>query len=30
MADFKNIKLFVLDMDGTIYIGDQPIDGAFE
>ena len=30
IADFKNIKLFVLDMDGTIYIGDKPIDGAFE
>lgn len=26
----KDIKLFVLDMDGTIYLGDEPIPGAFE
>ena len=26
----KDIKLFVLDMDGTIYLGDQPIKGAFD
>ena len=27
---FEKIKLFVLDMDGTIYLGDQPIEGAME
>lgn len=27
---FGKIKLFVLDMDGTIYLGDQPIEGAME
>ncbi len=26
----KGVKLFVLDMDGTVYIGDQPIEGAFD
>ena len=26
----KNIDLFVLDMDGTIYLGDNVIDGARE
>ena len=26
----KGVKLFVLDMDGTVYIGDQPIKGAFD
>ena len=26
----KDVKLFVLDMDGTIYLGDQPIEGAFD
>ena len=31
MNDFlKDVKLFVLDMDGTIYIGDEPIEGAFD
>ena len=28
--NLDEIKLFVLDMDGTIYIGDQPIPGAFD
>ena len=26
----KKINLFVLDMDGTFYLGDQVIDGALE
>lgn len=26
----KGVKLFVLDMDGTVYLGNQPIEGAFE
>ena len=26
----KNTKLFVLDMDGTIYLGSKPIDGAIQ
>ncbi len=30
MFDLKNIKLFVLDMDGTYYLGDKLIDGAPE
>lgn len=28
--DIKNIKLFLMDMDGTVYLGDQKIEGAFE
>ena len=24
------VKLFVLDMDGTVYLGDQPIDGSLD
>lgn len=28
--DLKNIKLFVLDMDGTIYLSDTLIDGSLE
>ena len=27
-ADFKNIKCFLLDMDGTFYLGNNLIDGA--
>lgn len=27
---FERIKLFVLDMDGTFYLGDHRIDGALE
>ena len=26
----KDVRLFVLDMDGTIYLGDRPIEGALE
>lgn len=26
----KDVKLFVLDMDGTVYLGDNPIPGAFD
>ena len=26
----KGIRLYVFDMDGTVYLGDQPIEGAFE
>lgn len=26
----KNAKLFVSDMDGTVYLGDEPIDGAVD
>lgn len=29
MKDLKNIELFLLDMDGTIYIGKNQITGAF-
>ena len=30
MKSAKNIKLFLMDMDGTVYVGDRKIDGAFE
>ncbi len=30
LSDIKNIKLFVLDMDGTIYLGDKILPGAIE
>ena len=30
MADLKDIKLFLLDMDGTVNLGYDPIDGAAE
>lgn len=30
MKDLKDIKLFLLDMDGTLYLGDRVIDGARE
>ena len=30
MADLKNITLFLLDMDGTVNLGYDPIDGAKE
>ena len=26
----KNIRLFVLDMDGTFYLGDNMIEGALD
>lgn len=29
-GDIKNIRLFVLDMDGTIYLGDKILPGAME
>ena len=29
-SELKNIKLFVLDMDGTIYLGDKILPGAIE
>ena len=28
--ELKKIKLFLMDMDGTVYIGPQKIPGAFE
>ena len=28
--DIKNIKLFLLDMDGTIYLDDRLFDGVIE
>ncbi len=28
--DINNIKLFLMDMDGTVYLGDKKIEGAFE
>jgi len=30
MTDLKDIRLFLLDMDGTLYLGDNVIDGAVE
>ncbi len=30
MIDFKRKKLFLLDMDGTIYLGDQLFDGTLD
>ena len=30
MKDIKKIKLFLMDMDGTVYVGDEKIEGAFE
>lgn len=30
MKDCKDIKLFLMDMDGTVYVGDRKIEGAFE
>lgn len=30
MSDVKDIKLFLMDMDGTVYIGDKKIEGALE
>lgn len=30
MIDFKQKKLFLLDMDGTIYLGDQLFDGTLD
>ena len=30
MKDIKKVKCFLLDMDGTIYLGDRPIQGAVE
>ena len=30
MKDLKNIKCYLLDMDGTIYLGNELIDGAKE
>lgn len=28
--DINKVKLFLMDMDGTVYLGDKKIDGAFE
>jgi len=28
MANIKDIQCFLLDMDGTIYLGEELIDGA--
>lgn len=30
MENIKNIKLFLLDMDGTLYLGDQLFDGTID
>ena len=30
MKDLKNVKLFLLDMDGTFYLGDHLIDGSLD
>ena len=30
MKDLKKVKLFLMDMDGTVYVGDRKIEGAFE
>ena len=30
MIDFKQKKLFLLDMDGTIYLGDTLFDGTLD
>ena len=30
MKPLEKIKLFLMDMDGTVYVGDRKIDGAFE
>ena len=30
MTDIKDIELFMLDMDGTLYLGEQVIKGAVE
>ena len=30
MKDLENVKLFLMDMDGTVYVGDEPIAGAME
>ena len=28
--DIKDVKLFLFDLDGTVYIGGKEIDGAFD
>ena len=28
MKELENVKLFLMDMDGTVYVGDEPIPGA--
>lgn len=30
MKELENVKLFLMDMDGTVYVGDRKIAGAFE
>ena len=30
MKDIKKVKLFLMDMDGTVYVGSEKIEGAFE
>ena len=30
IEDLKKVKCFLLDMDGTIYLGDNVIDGTHE
>lgn len=30
MKNIKDVELFVFDLDGTVYIGDNEIDGSFE
>ncbi|MDR3292964.1 MAG: HAD-IIA family hydrolase [Clostridiales bacterium] len=30
MENFKDTELFLFDLDGTVYVGDKPIDGALD
>ena len=30
MKKLENVKMFLMDMDGTVYVGDRKIEGAFE
>ena len=30
MKNIKDVELFVFDLDGTVYIGDEEIEGSFE
>lgn len=29
MKNIKDVELFVFDLDGTVYIGDNEIEGSF-
>ncbi len=30
MKDLEDVKLYLMDMDGTVYVGDEPIPGAMD